>query len=302
MRTSLLALITKVIVVVAVNVAASYQVNAEVSVTDDTGTEVVLTQPARRVISLAPHITESVFAIGAGDKLVGVVNYSDYPLQAQSIPQVGSYKKVSYETIAAMQPDLILAFGSGNGWEMINHLRSLGFTVYVDEPRTLEDVANTLTKFGLLLGQSEQGNKQADAFLAQYQTLKEQYQDKDKVKIFYEVWNKPLLTISNEHLISDVIHLCGGKNIFDDAIPLVPKVSVEMVVRRNPDVIVASGMGEERPEWLDEWRNWRSIKAVQSNQLYFIPPDILQRHTPRILLGAETMCRYLDQARNHYHQ
>jgi iron complex transport system substrate-binding protein len=115
--------------------------------------------------------------------------------------------------------------------------------------------------------------------------------------VFYQVWDDPLFTINDTHLISDVIRLCGGHNIFSDAIPLVPKISVEMVVRRDPQVIIASGMGEERPEWLDDWRKWKSLQAIQNNQLYFIHPDLLQRHTLRILSGTEQMCAFLDQAR-----
>lgn len=271
--------------------------STDIRVKDDTHMELVIAEPAHSVVSLAPHITELVFAISAGNKLVGTVNHSDYPKEALSIPRVGSYKKVSYETIAALQPDLILAFGSGNGWEMINHLRSLGFKVYVDEPGELEDLAKTLKKLGLLLGQPDQGEQQAQEFLQRHNALKVRYQHKETVEVFYQVWNKPLITISNKHIISDVIRLCGGKNIFDDAIPLAPKISLEMVIRRNPEVILASGMGEARPKWLDDWRSFTSIRAVKNGQLYFIPPDLLQRHTPRILNGAEMMCRYLDQVR-----
>jgi len=269
----------------------------EIRVIDDTDFELILERPAQRIISLAPHLTESVFAIEAGNNLVGVVNFSNYPPEAQSIPQVGTYKKISYETVAAMQPDLILAFGSGNGWDMINRLRDLGFSVYVDEPRHLRDIATTLKKLGLLLGRERQGAMAADKFLKRYQQLQESYSHKRPVRLFYEVWNEPLLTINEDHLIADVIRLCGGQNIFADAVPLVVKVNVETVVRRNPEAIIVSGMGEERPEWLDDWRNWPSIAAVGHNQLYFIPPDILQRHTPRILDGAEQMCRFLDLAR-----
>ena len=276
---------------------ASLVAVAEIRGTDDTGVELLLENPAQRIISLAPHITESVFAVGAGEKLVGTVSFSNYPEQALSIPQVGTYKKISYETVAAMQPDLILAFGSGNGWEMINRLRELGFKVYVDEPRHLEDIAATLNKLGILLGRKEQGDREAEDFLTRYRALQKQFKDKHPVRLFYEVWNAPLLTINDQHMIADVIRLCGGRNIFADAVPLVAKVSVETVVRRNPEIIIVSGMGEERPEWLDDWRIWTSVAAVTKDQLYFIPPDILQRHTPRILEGAEQMCHFIDRGR-----
>ena len=275
----------------------SQTVSAAITLVDNTGSEIVLAKPAQRIVSLAPHITELVFDIGAGDKLVGVVSHSDFPPAALDLPQVGSYKKVSYEIIAAMKPDLILAFGSGNGWEMINHLRALGFTVYVDEPETITDIATTIKNFGALTGTEAGATSKAQQFLKDAKALTEKYKDMNKIDVFYQVWDDPLFTINDTHLISDVIRLCGGKNIFSDAIPLVPKISVEMVVRRNPEVIIASGMGEERPEWLDDWRQWKSVNAVKNDQLYFIHPDLLQRHTLRILSGAEKMCAFVDQAR-----
>jgi iron complex transport system substrate-binding protein len=275
----------------------SQTVSAAITLVDNTGSEIVLAKPPQRIVSLAPHITELVFDIGAGDKLVGVVSHSDFPPAALDLPQVGSYKKVSYEIIAAMKPDLILAFGSGNGWEMINHLRALGFTVYVDEPKTITDIATTVKNFGVLTGTEAVATSKAQQFSKEAKALTEKYKDMNKVDVFYQVWDDPLFTINDTHLISDVIRLCGGKNIFSDAIPLVPKISVEMVVRRNPEVIIASGMGEERPEWLDDWRQWKSVNAVKNDQLYFIHPDLLQRHTLRILSGAEKMCAFVDQAR-----
>lgn len=275
----------------------SQAVSAVITLVDNTGSEIVLVKPAQRIVSLAPHITELVFDIGAGDKLVGVVSHSDFPPAALDLPQVGSYKKVSYEIIAALKPDLILAFGSGNGWEMINHLRALGFTVYVDEPKTVADIALTIKNFGVLTGTELVANTKALQFSTQAKALSEKYNDLNKVDVFYQVWDDPLYTVNDTHLISDVIRLCGGRNIFSDALPLVPKISVEMVVRRNPEVIIASGMGEERPEWLDDWRQWKSVNAVKNEQLYFIHPDLLQRHTLRILSGAEKMCAFLDQAR-----
>jgi len=270
----------------------------EIRLTDATGQEVVLDQPAQRIISLAPHITESVFAIGAGSKLIGVVEHSDFPQAAQLIPQVGSYKVVNMEQVAALAPDLILAFGSGNGWELINRLRALGFTVYVDEPRSLEDIATSLRNFAVLAGVPEQGLREAERFEERYQALQKKYAQLEPVDVFYEVWNQPLITINSDHLISDIISLCGGRNIFEDAVTLVPKVSREAVIRRDPDVIIASGMGEERPEWLLEWLDWEGMTAVKREHLYFIPPDIIQRHAPRILEGAARMCDYLDEARS----
>jgi iron complex transport system substrate-binding protein len=270
---------------------------AEVRLHDAMGRELILNQPAQRIVSLAPHITEILFAAGAGEQTVGAVSYSDYPDAAKDIPRVGSYNKISYESVLALNPDLVIAWRSGNGEDVAQRLASLGLNVYVGEPQTLENVAQSLRDFGQLSGHEAQGEAAAQAFLVKLNSLRKTYSQEARVDVYYQIWNEPMMTMNGEHLISDVIRLCGGHNVFADALPLVPRISVESVVRANPQVIVASGMGLARPEWLDDWRDWLAIDAVRNQQLYFIPPDLLQRHTPRIIQGAEQMCTYLAQAR-----
>ncbi len=267
-----------------------------ISVVDDSGETVVLEKPAQRIITLAPHLTEQVFSASGGDRIVATVNYSNFPAAAEEIMRIGSYKKISYEMVVGLNPDLILATG-GNGLEMINRLRNLNYTVYVDEPRELDDVASALERIGMLLGTQVSTEQVALRFKKRLKELQNRYSSTQVMKVFYEVWNEPLVTINGEHLISSVMRLCGGRNIFSDAIPMAPRINIESVIRRDPDVIIASGHGEQRPDWLDEWLQWPSISAVQNGHLYFIPPDILQRHTVRILDGAERMCKLLDTAR-----
>ncbi len=268
-----------------------------ITVVDDSGETIALAQPAQRIITLAPHLTEQVFSAGGGDRIVATVNYSNFPEAANELLVIGSYKKISYEMVVGLNPDLILAFG-GNGWEMINRLRDLNYTVYVDEPRELEDVASTLTRLGTLLGTESITDVETSRFTERLEQMRRQYSEQENLRVFYEVWNKPLVTINGKHLISSVMRLCGGRNIFSDALPMAPRISVETVVRRDPHVIIASGHGNQRPDWLDEWENWPSITAVKQGHLYFIPPDILQRHTVRILDGAQRMCEFLKLARN----
>ena len=176
-------------------VLASAAIAGDNRLIDDSGYTLVLNKPAQRVISLAPHLTEQVFSAGAGDRLIATVNYSDYPEAALALPRVGTYKKVNYELISELKPDLILAFG-GNGMEMVNRLRALGFKVYMDEPQSLEDVALLLEDLGLLLGAEEQAKAAAADFRQRYQALQNQYQQQEAVQVFYQVWNQPLLTIN----------------------------------------------------------------------------------------------------------
>ncbi len=285
---------------ISVALVFSSTVYAEIRLRDSVGRELVLEKPARRIVSLAPHITEILYAAGAGDQLVGAVSYSDYPEAAKNIPRVGSYDKISYESVVALNPDLVIVWQSGNGEEVVQRLVSLGLNIYVGEPRMLEDVAQSLRDFGRLSGHDKQGDIAADRFLAKLHGLRNTYSQQQQIGVYYQIWNEPMMTMNGEHLISDVIRLCGGRNVFADALPLVPRISVESVVRANPQVIIASGMGQARPEWLDDWRDWSAIDAVHNKHLYFIPPELLQRHTPRIIQGAEQMCAFLAQARGQH--
>ncbi|MEM1110506.1 MAG: cobalamin-binding protein [Pseudomonadota bacterium] len=274
---------------------------AEIRATDVLGREIVLEQPARRIVSLAPHITEVVYAAGAGEKLVGAVSYSDYPEAAKALPRVGSYKKVSLEPLVELEPDLVLVWLSGNGEDLVAQLESLGLRTFVQEPRTLQDVAETLIRVGQLAGTEAAAESSAAQFLERYAALKSRYSEQRAVTVYYQIWNEPLLTLNGDHLISDVIRLCGGENAFADATPLVSRISVESVLLVDPQVIVASGMDEARPDWLDDWLDWPALTAVDNEQLYFVPPDLLQRHTPRIIDGAEILCRHLERARATYY-
>lgn len=279
---------------------AAFVAVAEIRVKDDLGREVVLDGPAGRVVSLAPHITEVIFAAGAGEQLVGAVSYSNYPEAAKHVRRVGTYNSVSLETMVALKPDLVFAWHSGNGEEIVSRLEGLGIRVYVERPRNLEAVAHSLRMVGRLTGNELQGNAAAADYLATLDSLRETYGTSAPVSVYYQIWDEPLLTLNDDHIISDVIRLCGGRNVFADAIPLVSRISVESVIRVDPQVIVASGMDEARPEWLDAWRRWTGMQAVRENQLYFVPPDILQRHTPRIMQGAAMLCSHLQSAREHY--
>lgn len=270
---------------------------ANVEVTDGVGRSVVLEKPAQRIVALAPHIVENVYSAGAGGQLVAAVNYSDYPPEAQDLPRVGGYNAVSLERILAKEPDLVVMWASGNGESTQRQLERLGVTVYVSEPSQLEDVAQAIMDIGTLAGTESVAREAADHYLERLERLRSQYSGREPVSVFYQVWNDPLQTLNDDHLVSDVIRLCGGRNIYADAVSLAPKVNKESLLERDPQVIVASGMGEERPEWLDEWKSWRGLTAVKQENLFFVPPDIIQRHTARIVEGAELFCEHIAKAR-----
>jgi len=279
-------------------VASTGNALADISVVDFQQRTVTLKEPAKRIVALAPHIVENAFSAGAGGQLVGVVSYSDYPEAAKQIPHVGSYKSWSLETVVALEPDLILMWSSGNGIHTLSALEKLGVPVYVSEPRRLEDIPHTIRAIGTLAGTTSVSETEALRVEQSLAQLSNRYRELSPITVFYQVWNEPLQTLNGEHIISDIIELCGGKNAFADATSLAPKIGVESIIHRNPDAIVASGMGAARPEWLDQWLSYPSLTAVQNKALFFVHPDHIQRPTARILLGATSMCEQLDTLRH----
>ena len=279
--------------------AAAHLAHADLVIKDDTSQEVRLKGPAKRIITLAPHAAESLFAAGAGDKLVGTVDYSDYPLEAKKLPRVGGYSRIDLEAVAALKPDLVIAWESGNNMTQVDKLRALGLTVYVSQPNTIQNIANQLEKIGQLAGTEATANAAAERFSKRLETIREANAGKPKVRVFYQIWKSPLMTVGGPQIISDAIKICGGENVFGQLKQMAPNVTVESVLEADPEAIIATGMGDARPEWLHDWDKWTRMTAVKRNNLFHINPDIMQRHTPRILDGTEKLCAHLDVARSH---
>ncbi len=270
----------------------------EIEVIDFAGNRVVLDKPAERIVALAPHIVENLFEIGAGEHVVGVVTHSDYPPAAQNLPIVGGYEQTNYERIVELNPDLVVAWESGNSQANISKLRELGFTIFIDQPDSLNDIATSLEKLGVLTGQRDKASIAAKAFLKSLSAHRKRYADARRVDVFYQVWDEPLYTINGNHIISDAIRACGGRNVFAHLAAIAPRVNIESVIAAEPEAIIASGMGEARPEWLNNWENWPALPAVANGNLFFVNPDHLQRHTVRQLLAIDAICAQLEQARN----
>ncbi|MFA5630112.1 MAG: cobalamin-binding protein [Porticoccaceae bacterium] len=270
---------------------------ADIRLQDDLGDELVLAAPAARIVSLAPNVTETLFAIGAGQLIVGADEYSNYPREARDIPRVNNHAAANYERILALKPDLVIAWQSGNSGQIIPRLRRLGLPVFVIEPRTLEDIAGVARRFGAITGHTVEAQRLAATFEAKLAELRQTFSARTPVKVFYQIWNEPLITLNGSHLVSDVIRLCGGTNVFADAAPLVPYVNIEAVISADPQVIIASGSNDESPAWLTMWQRWPAISAVKHGHIYSVPPDLIQRHSLRIIDGAGQVCAFLDKAR-----
>jgi len=271
--------------------------NAQVSVRDDYGHEIRLEQPASRIVSLAPHLTELLYAAGAGSRLVGAVEFSDFPAAARALPQVGSDARIDLEAVLALRPDLVVAWPNAGSLRAVERLAQLGLPVFRSEPRELDDVARTLQRLGRLAGSQAQAESAAAAFRARAAALEKRYAAQRRVRVFYQIWDRPLLTVNGDHIISKVITLCGGENVFAGLPLLVPEVDREAVLRANPEAIVASGSNDAQPQWLEMWRQFPGLAAAARGQLYAIPADLIQRQTPRILDGAERLCGRLEGVR-----
>ncbi|HEY7775405.1 MAG TPA: helical backbone metal receptor, partial [Kineobactrum sp.] len=181
-----------------------------VAVKDFLGRSVALEAPAQRIVALAPHIVENLFSAGAGSRLVGVVSYSNFPEAARNLPQVGSYNAFSLEQIIAVQPDLILMWGSGNGAGALEKLERLGIPVYVSELRELADIPDSIRRLGVLAGTTASSEVEARRLEQAFAGLAARYQGSRPLSVFYQIWHEPLQTVNGDHLISQVIGLCGG--------------------------------------------------------------------------------------------
>ncbi len=265
------------------------------TVRDDAQHKVVLTQPAHRIVSLAPHATELLFAAGAGAYVIGVSDYSDYPPAAKQILSVGSSSALDIERIVSLKPDLVVAWSSGNSASQIARLRTLGIPVFESEPRQLDAVASSLVRLSQLAGTEDSGMAAAAAFKARLAQLDATYRQRPTVRVFYQIWKKPLMTLNDSHMVTSVIRLCGGENVFGKLPQLAPTVSTEAVLQANPEVIFAADGGSSPST---SWRRFPQLAAVAGNNLFTLTPNWMSRPGPRILDGAAELCEKLDLARS----
>lgn len=275
--------------------------HAAISVIDDSGAPVTLKHPAQRIVSLAPHATELLYAAGGGARVVGAVTYSDYPPPARQIPRVGDSTALDLERIAALKPDLLVVWLHGNAQRQIDKLRQLGIPMFYSEPRRLTDIPGEIERLGQLLGTSAVAARAALQFRSRYDALQRTYAGQAPVSVFFQVWQNPLMTINGSQMVSDVIRLCGGRNVFADLGALVPTVSTEAVLAANPQAMFTATVGATpatRPlADLAMWRRWPQLSAVAHHNLFSIDGDLIDRPGPRVLQGAQIMCRDLDRAR-----
>lgn len=268
---------------------------AKVAVVDDEGRTVEIAQPARRIISLAPHLTEQLFAIGAGDLIVGTTDFADFPAAAIGLPRVARAHSVDLERVSAARPDLILIWGSGFPPATIDAVRRLGVPTFVSEPARLADIATSLERLGALTARP--ADRAAGGFKAKLAALRERYRGRREVRVFYQVWSDPLMTLGGRHVISEAIAVCGGRNVFANLTPIAPRVSTEAVLAADPEVIMTAEPGARPSDALITWQRFERLTAVKRHQFVTLDADRMNRHGPRILDEMESMCAAIDRAR-----
>jgi len=273
------------------------QAQAAITVKDDDGKAVTLRRPAQRVISMAPHITELLFAAGGGGRVVGVAAYSDFPEEAKKIQQIGSSREVDLERIVALKPDLIVVWRHGSSERQLEMLRKLGVPLFQSEPQKLEDIPNGVVKLAQLMGTERAAAPVAAELRQQLASLRGRYARRPVVRAFYQVWDKPLYTLNGEHIISDALRLCGGANVFADLPTTAPVVSVEGVLQKNPEAIFATA--EKNYGGISMWKPYGTLLAVRNDNLFTIDGSLLNRAGPRMIAGAGMLCEKLELARAH---
>mgnify|MGYP001371449353 CR=1 FL=1 len=264
-----------------------------ITVPDDRGRELTLERPATRIVSLAPNLTELLFEAGAGEKLIGAVAYSDFPDAAQRIPRIGEASRLNIEEILDLKPNLVVAWKTGNNREDYEKLERLGLKVYVLEPDRIARIPNIIEDLGRLTGTETVADAAADTFRVKYADLQRRYAGRTPVRVFYQIWERPLMTINGAHFISDALRQCGGENIFASLPLLAPTVDIEAVIASDPQAILINASAGDP----DNWRRWPTVTAARLGNLFTIHDDLISRPTSRLLDGMEQLCDILNTAR-----
>ncbi len=256
--------------------------------------ELPVTAPAKRIITTSPHLTELVYFAGAGDLLIAVAPFADFPPEAQALPRVGGPGGLNIEAILTLRPDLVLVWESGTPAWQIERLRSLGIDVRVSEIRNLDDIPDWLRRFGQMTGRGQTAEAAARSFSKRLQALEKQAKGRKSQRVFIQVLDHSLYTLSGRHVVSDALRRCGGRNVMGDLPALASRVDVESVLAADPEVIIASGDPHQWPTWQERWRRYPQLRAVHHGRLIYIHPDLLHRPGPRLLDGMERLCNALE--------
>ncbi len=271
---------------------------APITVTDDFNRSVTLAKPAERILSLSPHNTENLFSAGAGSKVVGGVEHSDYPPAAARLASVGnSYARINLEAVLALAPDLVVAWETAGNRETLQKIAQLGFQLYYSEPRNFADIIENIEELALLAGSSALIHPPAAHLREELAQVRAQFGGKSTQTVFYQVWREPLMTINGAHLLSRALELCGARNAFAHLPIIAPQLSLEAILQADPDIIITARVPGQPPQqqraW---WKKWASLSAVQHDGFVWVD-GAMHRNTARMIMGLRNLCEQIDQVR-----
>ena len=270
---------------------------ADISLRQANGESLALPVAAKRIITLAPNLAELVFAAGAGNRLLAVVEYSDFPAAVSQIPRIGNAFRIDLERIVELRPDLVIAWKSGNPQAALKKLEQLGITVWQMEITRPEEIADAVENISIAAGTNNHGQALAQQMRSRLAALVQQNAEKTPVEFFYQIAARPLYTVNGQHIISRSMEICGGRNVFANLQSLAPQVSRESVIQTNPQAMIAPEIPGEPPA-LQDWNEWPRLQAVQNKAMLYLPADDISRAAPRLLDSIELACKLLDEVRS----
>ncbi|CAB3705160.1 cobalamin-binding protein [Achromobacter pestifer] len=281
----------------AVLAVAPATASTAIQVQDDKGRTIVLAAPARRAVTLAPHATELVYAAGAGDYLIATIRGSDYPPAARQLPVIGDGTQPDAERVAAVRPDLLIAWQPAAAEPLTRVMDKLGVPVFYSDPLTLASIPDAVERMGELFGTQAQAQPAAAQLRARLAALAARYSGRRPVRVFVQAGLDPIYTLNDSSIVSDALRLCGGVNIFGHAPVVAPQVTLETVLAARPEAVLA---GVDQPG--DTQKNlaaWQALglPAAQAGHVYGIDADALYRPGPRLIDAAEAICANLDRLR-----
>lgn len=258
--------------------------------------------PAKKptILALSPHVVELLFEVGAGPQIIATTDHADYPEAAKKIPRAGNYARLQIEKVVELKPDLIIAWKSGNPSDDLERLKNLGFKIAFSNPKTLDDVAKELQLFGELTGHAAKGKQLADAYRQELDQIRQQYQHKPLITVFYELWSRPLSTVAKGSWPQLQLDVCRAKNPFYNAINSYPQVGIEQVLVHDIKLIIQPLSVNQKDKEGFNWQQWQAVTAVKNKQIITPNADQLHRMTPRVLSELAKLCQAIDQSRQYY--
>jgi len=269
------------------------------TVTDEAGRRVNIPDNPVRVVSLAPSVTEIIFEVGYGHRLVGATQYSNYPPLADKLPKVGTYVHLDLERIVALQPDLCIGIQDGNTYSVVNRLDRLGIPVYIINPQNIASVINSVDKMGQILNQTSKSQKIIKGLNQRVNAVTERlFGIQHRPDVFFQIGISPMISVGTSTFISDLIVTAGGNNATPGPNPY-PKISREEILHLQPDIIIMTSMVDEDnvKQLKARWKPWHQIPAVKNNRIYVLNADVFNRPSTRLVNGLEILARLIHPDR-----